>query len=369
MWLRFAVGALRVRPGIAHTRRGPHQPRRPTRRLRGFSVNTMKLHHILAMTAIFATAAPVSSSAQSGDPLAPFAGKRRLGADDKAKIRVEVTDRARSLKDANDNSERTAARAALTGSMEIKSATQAFQEYYARQCASQLSPLLTAREITSALDAIIVLRQLNHPETCDALITGLGSNHGCVRYTAAKAAHELLTKVKSTRECPGLIGALGKAGAAEFDAKVLREIYSAIGIHAGSRNANEANECAGALADVFEGRAQSLAQRPRDEAVEIPGFEAAAVCYKSASPPQRSRLVRSVRRLLELPLNRLFDDGTSAGRKKVLRDVVIKADDALRKMLKESGVDAPSRPNLNAKTTADTMRDYLKALDAAINRT
>ncbi|MCZ6817412.1 MAG: hypothetical protein O7F76_12055 [Planctomycetota bacterium] len=290
----------------------------------------MKLHCFLATTAFIAAVAPVSAIAQAGtDPLEPYARQRNLDRDERAKIRVEVTDRARDLNNANSDDGRKAARLALTGSMGLSQATPTFLKYYVEQCVTQLSPLLTGQQVVPALDAIIVLRQLKHLGTCSAAISGLGSTHVGVRFVAAKASQDLLNLMKRPRQCPGLIAALGKAGGREPDARVISEIYVAIGIRAGMGNIDLSNECAVALAKTLDGRLQST----RDEVVESLAYKAAGDCFKAAGARQRTQLWSSVRRVVDGHVDRLFDPQTSPTRRTLLRGAISAAVNALGKIL------------------------------------
>lgn len=323
----------------------------------------MKLHYFLATMAFMAAVTPTSAIAQAGsDPLARYAAKTQLDDSDRAKIRVEATDRARDLKNAATEDGRRSARAALIGSMKLNKASPAFLKYYVVQCVNQLSPLLSGQQLVPALDAIVVLRQLNHLDSRSAVITGLGSVHVGVRYVAAKASQDLLNLMKGPNDCPGLIAALGKAGRRERDSRVIREIYVSIGIHAGTRNAGLANECAEALADVLESRAQGAG----DESVDRLGYKAAADCYKASGASQRNRLRRSARRLMESEVDGFLNRDSSTAKRDVLIGVLSEADNALRKMLAESGVDAPPRQRITSKTTEQNLRDYLKSLDEAL---
>lgn len=346
--------------------RAPPSGREPSRLDLGVSVNCMKPVRSLPLFVLIVLAAPVVAWAQPRDVLDQYKGKATLTSNARGGIRVEVNARVQALRRARRESQRTQARKALTGSM--AGAKKAFRDYYARQCARGLGGLVSSAKLLNAIDAVLVLKELDHLATCDALASALGSKFPGVRHVSAKAVQNLHGKIKDVGDCSGLLSALGSGGARETDKLVLGQIYAALDMPAVSDDAALASECAGALVKVFEGRLQRLAAgSSRDEAADIPGFKAIRSCYKKADATRRRALRDAVRRFLELAKGRHFNPDTGAGAQKVLRDTFKEALDAMNGMLRESNVNSPPTLRFNGNTSQAQVDAGLKSVDNALS--
>ena len=298
------------------------------------------------------------------DELERFKNNNRLSQNDRAKIQVVVGDRVQDLIDATREKRRTQARKDLIGSM--TGAKPAFRDHYAQLCARTLSGIASTGQVQNAVDATLVLRALKHLATSGALASALSSRFGGVRYTAAGAVKDLHGDIKDAQACTNLIAALGTAGARETDPLVLQTIYEALDIPSAGSDPGLANACVQALAAVFVGRSERIANGSRDESSDLAGYRAARTCYKEANAANQRTLRDHLRRFLSLTKTRHFDPDTGSGAKQVLRDTFNAAQDALGGMLTDSGANSPAAFNFGQNTTAEQADRWLGELDRTL---
>src|SRR6185503_3103112 len=114
--------------------------------------------------------------------VAPQATKKDLTDKEKAEIDVEVTRRLLRLQRADTPDTRSKARAEIVDTAKIPGATSRFLTEYARVSSSKLAGLMSDPNRLTALEAVLVLSDLDRPEVIAGYVSGLSSPHQGVRY-------------------------------------------------------------------------------------------------------------------------------------------------------------------------------------------
>ncbi|MFQ5430850.1 MAG: hypothetical protein ACE5E1_11125, partial [Phycisphaerae bacterium] len=269
----------------------------------------------------------------------------KLTAEDRATIEAEVEQRAYLLADAGaDEQRRQSARDALIAPIRIPKATKVGLAAYAQACADELSILVTSAKLDLAFDATLVLVALDNPRTADALALALLSDHGAVRYRAARGIQLLHKDIAKDRGAVRtVLRALGRAGASEKSEAVLRMLYAAIDFNADVPGFKHADECAKALNAVFAARIKQLGNGSHDEWKDEIAYGAAAACYAKASPSQQKELVRHMAAFLTHHVDRYYDTQTAGSFRPTLARLIAAAERSLRAMMRSSNVQPPSQ--------------------------
>lgn len=319
----------------------------------------------------------VPAISRASDELEPIVRKDALAASDRARIETIVAQRAKKLEDAADKpSSLRDARDFLIATATVDKATRSGLDAYAEACASALSPAITGDKLALGLESIQVLLKIDSVRTSDALAGGLRSPFAAVRFRAASGLKSLHKQLASdTSACRGILSALGRAGAEETDEFALRAIYEAINFKADVPAFKACDEIAAALNEVFRSRLDSLRSIGRDEWKDIPGFEAAAACFKESNDSHRRELVRNLYRFLENAAERYAAEGTTDQYVPTLVSTTESAERALSTMAREGGASeitsslSTSMKSKRTDASRKAVRDALKSLKSALSKT
>lgn len=307
----------------------------------------------------------MSDAALARDKLESTIKKEKLSRRDRSEIETEVQTRAKKLAEAGDNSSRRKdARDALISTIRIKKASQAGIIAYAQACGDELANLVTNSKFEIALDAAIVLVELANNQTAKALARALLSEHPAVRYLAARGIQQLHKDLAASQEDSVMVlKALGRAGASESDAIVLRMVYNAINFHADVQNYQFADDCARALNEVFATRTERLKNGSHDEWKDEMGYSAALDCYAKATRAQQRELIKHMVEFLKNHLDRYFDQETAQSYLRTLKSHVKEVESAIYRMMEASSIQPPSNrlSNLLRRNPTAKMESEAKA--------
>lgn len=255
-----------------------------------------------------------------------------------ATMEAEVALRFRRLADAKSADSRESARERITRTATIAGATPAGLAAYAKTCAAEAWNLVSNDDLDKATDGIMVLSVLDHPNTSEALAEGLRSKHAVVRLMAARAIEKLQNKLKDEpSKVRSALSALGRAGASEQEAIVLRVIYQAIDFKADVPSFKNAGDSADALAAVLDARMSQLESGSRGEMTDDYAIDAAVRCYGDAAKNVQAKLISCMYRYLAVCVDRFFDPETASEYLPTLDRLINRIEDAIRNMAKASG--------------------------------
>ena len=238
--------------------------------------------------------------------------------------------------------------------------SDAFLAEYARKCSESLSDAASDENVEKAVWAIVVLVDLDRPETATGLADALKSQHPSVRVKAAIGIHRLHKRLKDKAVIASVLTRLGEAGAAETHSLCLREIYKAIDFPSSVPDFKYGNELAGALAKLFAGRVERLNSGGHDEAMDLPGLAAAAAVASKADGLNRGPLAESLNGLMAHSVERAVDKQVNDATRTTLIKVAGACETALGKLITAGGASAPTDKVSDALKT----KNEKKARDA-----
>lgn len=307
---------------------------------------------VLWMT-LFSVIVSSRAAAQTApSPLAAISAKATLSAADKAAIRARVAELANALAAADDKAvtaaptaaaaadkERDQARLKLIG--ELKIGTPAFRAEAAAAAASPggLMPRVAGPKMLHAIDAALVLVDLDHAATRNALVAALASQYPSVRYQAARGLRGLQPLLTDPAAYKPVIGALSEACRKESNPIALRALYDALNFSANQKNFRGQADVAAALAEILTAR-MARADGAR-LVLDLPGIRIAGKVAADLKQPHRALAAAVARRLLALA--RTARDDADSG----LADSVAECEAALHAVIdKHSGPEAARAPRI-----------------------
>ena len=308
-------------------------------------------------------------TAHAQDALENIIKSKDISRTQAATMEAEVALRFRRLTGAKSTDSRAEARDRITKTAQIPGASPAGLATYAKTCANEAAGLVSSESLDRATDGVMVLSDLDHPDTSDTLADALKSPHAAVRLMAARVIVKLHDKLKDdASRCRSLLSALGRAGAAEQDGIALRVIYQAIDFKANVSSFKSSAESADALATVLAARISQLESGGRDETNEEIAIDAAVRCYSDASKSTQSKLISLMSRLLGVGVERFFAADTASDYLPTLDRFLGRVDDAIRKMAEASSSnslkDCPKlRLSPRSAGSKKHQEDALKVLD------
>lgn len=308
-------------------------------------------------------------TAHAQDALENIIKSKDISRTQAATMEAEVALRFRRLTGAKSTDSRAEARDRITKTAQIPGASPAGLATYAKTCANEAAGLVSSESLDRATDGVMVLSDLDHPDTSDTLADALKSPHAAVRLMAARVIVKLHDKLKDdASRCRSLLSALGRAGAAEQDGIALRVIYQAIDFKANVSSFKSGAESADALATVLAARISQLESGGRDETNEEIAIDAAVRCYSDASKSTQSKLISLMSRLLGVGVERFFAADTASDYLPTLDRFLGRVDDAIRKMAEASSSnslkDCPKlRLSPRSAGSKKHQEDALKVLD------
>lgn len=259
-----------------------------------------------------------------------------------ATLKSVIRQRVDRLVSAGENSD-TIKRAhdSLVDPTKVKGATPAGLASYASIAAEELEEAVTGDDFNVALEAMLILMDIDHPQTAPTLAVALSSKQSAVRLIAARSITKLHPRLKDDAEnCPKLLRALGKAGAEEQDQHVLRAIYLAIDFGSTIRDFKYSDEAASALSQVFEARLRRLIAGSRDETRDEAGLRAAAGCYAGAGAPNKTRLMTNLQSLLQVMVQRYLEGDVAPEYLKTLARLIARTEGTIHQIM---GSKAPGK--------------------------
>ncbi len=304
------------------------------------NIQATKMQRLLIACFAIATFLAPAAPARAQDPLEPLMKQDKLTRGQRATMEAELSLRANRLRDAGTNAQlRTEARDRILKTAATSGATQGSLDAYAEICAGELSGITGAELLETAMEAVMILSQLNNAQTVDALAAGLRSRHAAVRLMSARSIQRLHDLIKDDqKKCSAVLRALGRAGAREPDEHVLRVTYQAVDFKSSVRNFKFADLSAKALTEIFQGRLEQLDGGSRDEMRDEYGIEAAARCYADGSRDDKAKLIGSLARFMEHTLARYFDPDMAAESLTAVVRYIGRIEDVLHEMAKASNV-------------------------------
>jgi len=220
--------------------------------------------------------------------------------------------------------------------------TDAFLAAYATKCSESLSDAATNENGERALWAMVILVELDRPETAPGFATALKSQHAMVRIKAAVGIHRLHKRLKDKAVIASVLTSLGEAGSAETQPLCLREIYKAIDFPSSVPDFKQGNELAGAMAKLFAGRVERLNSGGHDEVSDLTGLATAAVVAPQANGLNRRPLAESVLGLMTHAVERAFDEQANDATRSTLAKVTAGCESVLGKLITSGQGTAPS---------------------------
>lgn len=306
----------------------------------------------VAAVLLAALAAPAAARGQQTNPLAEIAKKTDIGDADRQAIRRAVEDRVQTMVRATRDVDRVDARQALIEW--LKPGTPPFRAAGATIASEELTPVLSGGKLSAALDAAMIIGELRHPATRDALIAALNSRFAAVRYRGALGIQHLQDQLTEPSTYQPVIAALADAGERETSSSVVRVIYRALDFSQAQKDFAGANEVSIALARIFAARFEYSEHDPTPDAVGC--AVALRIARQLKEPP--TRLVAGLTFVLRRLAAMARDDAES-----VRVDVVESCETALHGLLEAHGVQTRNLPRV---TDAIRAKADAKQLEAAL---
>lgn len=297
-------------------------------------------------------AAPAVAHGQQTNPLADISKKTEIADVDRQAIRRAVQDRVQAMVRATRDVDRVDARQALIEW--LKPGTPQFRAAGAAIATEELTSVLSGGKLSAGLDAVLIIGELRHPATRDALIAALNSRFAAVRYRGALGIQHLLDQLTEPSAYQPVIGALADAGERETSSSVVRVIYRALDFSQAQKDFTGANEVAIALARIFAARFEYSEHDPTPDAAGC--AVALRIARQLKEPP--TRLVAGLTFVLRRLVGMAREDAES-----VRVDVVESCETALHGLLEAHGVQTRNLPRVTdlIRAKADA-----KQLDAAL---
>jgi hypothetical protein len=205
------------------------------------------------------------------------------------------------------------ARAKLVAQAKEKDVTKAGLDAWSEVLAGEVDKYVSSQDLTPALVATLMLKELESAKTVDTLLTALKSTHRAVRFAAVEGLQAIRPKLKDDEGAiANVLASLGKAGADEKDELVLRQIYESLNLKSVGAAAKSNDNAAAAMSEIFAARLRQLNGGSHDEYRDEDGYTAAVNCYAGASAENQAALVGAMYAFLRLSVNHYFDADVAA---------------------------------------------------------